>query len=85
MIVGNSKSFVRISFSQKENLRFRNYESFSFCAKFEQPQFFFIFSVFWVKFLCKIFSRIFKIKLSNDSSCRVHVFYNGTFPKKKFP
>ena len=58
MVVGNSKSFVKTQFSQKEDLRFRNYEAFSFTAQFGQPQKI-IFSVFWVNFFCNVFSSEF--------------------------
>ena len=43
---------------------------------------FFIFSVFWVNFLDNIFSSKFPIKLSNESSCNILVFYKGRLQNK---
>ena len=43
----------------------------------------FIFSVFWVNFFCNIFSSEFPIKLPNDLSYSIHVFYKRRLQKKR--
>ena len=66
----------------KVDIRFRNYEAFSFTAQFGQPQNFLFLVFFGSIFFCNIFLSEFPIKLTNDPSHSIHVLYKGRLQKK---
>ena len=86
MDVENSKSFVESYFLQKEDLWFRSYEAFCFKTQFGQPKNF-LFVGFFGQFFCNIFSKnINSMKVPNDPSCSIHIFYKDrlqSLTKKK--